>query len=867
MVGRPGKYQPRFTAGEMDPLIQSNTDEAIYFKGASQFVNVKPVPQGGFSNRWGTIGLGQVRNMLAALVPLGATAPVGVAANVLDGLTSTNLVTGALNGVNIVLTVTLPAGSLVSCIDLENFGGNYVGGAAPVLASPTPPLVPAMAGTLSVALSNDNVTFTQLDNIVALGDALRTRRFAAPPGAPVLAQYIQVTVSVGAAANTIFTLANLRAFAETAVLSPVRIRSFTHSRTVAYDLVFTDQNAEVYAESGRVASVPLVVSATALTGAMVAAMKNTQQLDTMIVFHQDMQSLRIRRMGADSEWDCDPAPLENIPNFDYGAGYANGVAAQWELSFFNFDTATGAIPMPAGGAHYTISVNGAASPAIQQPPANYLGTAAALQAAISALPGVGPGVTVVLTSAPLSPSGASATPPVFTVTFAGPANVGDGWALSGAAIDKSDAAITAAHITTGVLGGEPVMSPTRGWAGCGCFFQQRLVLAGLKGVPNAALASESGNYFQMDTQLRSASGPMLIPLDTDGAATIVDVHSGRTLDFFCDAGEYWLSTGALDATTTPVIVRGTTNGIAPTVDAFENEGKTIYVSRTGGTLFEFVFNYAEQNYDSNNMSITSSQLVQNIIDGALRRLTASTDVNELYCVRGDGQAFILNLLRQQDITSFARLVTDGQFLAVNVNDRFEVTWAVSRLVNGVAAQFVERMVEGVLLDAQQTVPIAAGATVLTGLAEFNGATVFAIVDGYVLGPFMVAAGTINLAYAAAANGNALVGRWTPPLVATLPQPKDIGPRTVMRRPCRVHTVRATVVDTSNIAIGANGTDVFEVPLGLYGMATDIPPNSAPYTGPVAAEGLQGFSEDGIVVITQTRPGLLNVTGVTVEVDL
>ncbi|MBV1707417.1 MAG: hypothetical protein KGQ37_09450 [Hyphomicrobiales bacterium] len=867
MVSRPGKEQLRFTSGELDPLMQQNTDEETYFKGASVFTNVKSVPQGGFTVRWGTTVLGVARNMLEPVVPLGATAPSGIATNTLDGLTTTALVTAPLAAPAVVLSVTLPAGSMVSCVDLENFAGSYVGGAVPVLASPTPPLAPPIAGTVSVALSADNVHFTTLDNVVALGDALRTRRFAAPAGAPVAAQYIQVTVSVAAAANIIFTLANLRVFAETAQVSPVRVRSFTHSRTIAYDLVFTDQNAEVYGINGRVASVPLCLSATALTGSMVAAMKNTQQLDTMILFHQQLQPLRIRRMGADTEWDCDPLPLQNIPNFDFGAGYANGVPAQWEVSFFNFDTSTGSIPMPSGGAHYTISVNGVPSPAIQQPPANYSGTAAALQAAIAALPGVGPGVTVVLTSPPLSSTGASSVPPIFTITFAGPANVGDGWAVSGVAIDKADAAITAAHTVTGVLGGEPVISAARGWPACGCFFEQRLVMAGLAGVPNAALASEVGNYFQFDTLLRGASAPMLIPLDTDGAATIVDIHYGRTLDFFCDAGEYWLASGALDATATPVIVRGTTNGIAPTVDAFENEGKTIYVAREGGALFEFVFNYAEQNYDSNNMSITSAQLVQSIIDGALRRLTASTDVNELYCVRADGQALICNLLRQQNITSFARLVTDGQFLAVNVNDRFEVTFAVARQVNGATTQFIERMAENVLLDAQVSVNVAAGATSLTGLGNYNDATVYAIVDGFVQGPFVVAGGVINLDFAAEAAGAALVGRWTAPMVATLPQPKDIGPRTVRRRPCRVHTVRATTVATSNLAIGANGDGPYEVALGTYGTATDVPPDSAPYTGPVIQSGLQGFTEDGIVTFTQTRPGLLTVTGITVEVDL
>jgi hypothetical protein len=864
MVGRPGKYQPRFTAGQLDPLIQANTDEAIYFKGAAVFRNVKPVPQGGFANRWGSVTLGRARNMLSGVAIAAVAAPAGgTAANLTDGNAATYVTTGTIAAATVVATADLGAVQAVSCIDLENFAAALPGGAFPTINEPSPPLSPAVAGTVTVAVSPDNVAWTAFDNVVALGDTLRTRRFAALAGAPVNLRYVKVTVAPTTAGGVVFSLANLRVFAETATLSPVRIRSFTHSRSLAYDLVFTDQNAEVYAESGRVASIPLTLSAASLTGPLVAAMKNAQQLDTMLLFHQQLQPLRILRQGADAEWNSDPTPFENIPNFDYGAGYSNGVAAQWEISFFNFDAATGSIPLPTGGAHFTISVNGVASPAMQQPPGNYAGTAAMLQAAILALPGVNPGVTVALTS-----GGTGGVPPVFTITFGGQANAGNGWAVSGVAVDKSDAAITAANIVAGVIGGEPIMSAARGWPGCGCFYQQRIVMAGFAGVPNAFLASETGNYWQLDTKLVATSAPMLIPLDTDGAATIVDVHNGRTLDFFCDSAEYWLSTGALDATTTPTIVRGTTNGICPTVAAFENEGKSYYVAKLGGTLFEFVFNYSEQNYDSNNISVQSSALVQNVVDGALRRLTAATDVNEFYAVRGDGAMILLNLLRQQDIVSFAELTTDGQFLAVNVNDRFEVTCAVARQVGGQTVQFIERMTEGVVLDAQQSVAVAAGAATIGGLTNHVGATVYAIVDGYAQGPFVVSnAGAITLAFPVEANGTALVGRWAAPQVVTLPQPRDVAPRTVVRRPCRVHTVRASVVGTSNLAIGANGDGPYDVPLAVVGGPTDTPPMQNPYTGPVVCEGLQGFSEDGAVTFTQLRPGLMTVTGVTVEVDL
>ena len=153
---------------------------------------------------------------------------------------------------------------------------------------------------------------------------------------------------------------------------------------------------------------------------------------------------------------------------------------------------------------------------------------------------------------------------------------------------------------------------------------------------------------------------------------------------------------------------------------------------------------------------------------------------------------------------------------------------------------------------------------VTGLPDLEGATVWAQADGYWQGPFVVTGGQIVLNFAAT---NVTVGRWTAPDARTLPQPRDVAPKTVVRRPARVHTVRLTVVDTTSIAIGANGQPPIDVALKRFGGAVDQPMSQTPYSGQLAIEGLLGYSDDAIVQITQLKPGALTVTGVTVEVDL
>ncbi|MDZ7824064.1 MAG: hypothetical protein U5K75_08530 [Ahrensia sp.] len=67
-----------------------------------------------------------------------------------------------------------------------------------------------------------------------------------------------------------------------------------------------------------------------------------QQLGTMLLFHNDLQTRRLKHAGA-TNWSVDYAPFENVFNYDYGGpigggAYTNGVAAVWELEFVGLNT-------------------------------------------------------------------------------------------------------------------------------------------------------------------------------------------------------------------------------------------------------------------------------------------------------------------------------------------------------------------------------------------------------------------------------------------------------------------------------------------------------------------------------------------------
>ncbi|MDZ7824063.1 MAG: hypothetical protein U5K75_08525 [Ahrensia sp.] len=149
------------------------------------------------------------------------------------------------------------------------------------------------------------------------------------------------------------------------------------------------------------------------------------------------------------------------------------------------------------------------------------------------LPNVSLGLTVVSSS-----GNASGTK--VTGNFSGNVNKGDGWAVSGRVINKTDAAILSFERTPGVAPGEPVFSADRGYAHCGTFYAQRLLIGGYKGVPNAWSFSVVGDYYNFDERFTEANGPALVPMDVPGGERIERLVAGRNLQIFTSGAEYWL---------------------------------------------------------------------------------------------------------------------------------------------------------------------------------------------------------------------------------------------------------------------------------------------------------------------------------------
>lgn len=805
MVARPGQYQASLNAGELSPSVWGRSDIKQFYSGASLMLNVEPVPQGGFATMPGTIEAGRARGPLALIPPTGVFSAVG------PHVAPATIFQASFAAIKL------------DCVDVLGLTSTI----------PTP-------GLLRVEFSTDGVTWFPFGQPFSATTTPRNRRVALPPGQGVVAIAARLRLFGVPSGAVTFGLAGFQPLAEIGYKPEVaRIFEHTYSVEDAFTIVLTPGHADIWKGDVFQTSVATPVSA-----AILPTLTREQSLNTMLLWHVDLMPFRILRRDNDYDWSGDSAPFVNLPLVDYGATYGNIVEDAWRIT----------ITWSAGpaGLILELDINGEQAQGVELATGpDWTNFAINLKAAIEALPSVAPGVDVTFAL----PGGSTAT---IDLSF-GDGNAGKRFALVPRISNITTAASIASHLTLGDPGGEEIMSVTRGWPATGNLYQGRLDLAGFKSEPGAVLASVSGEIYDLNTLIENPAGALLFRLDSNGAERVQHLARSKHLMIFTNEAEYFVSDRAIVRGTPPNTPQSSRNGSAPGVRPVESDGGILYVGKSRSIIYTAAYSDVSQSYESDPISLLASHLNTQIKSTALQRSSLSTDASRFWIVRDDGQMTVGVMIRNQDVTAFVRFVTDGQVRDVCV-DGGNVTWLLIERQVGVSRQIIrERVSPDAILHQERNFVFGAPTAIVTGLGSMEGAAVWAFADGYATGPFVVAAGAITLPEPAT---TVIVGRWTPFIADTLPIPRLIGERVVLQRPVRVHTVRVHLLGTTSIAIGANGRPPRDVALLRGGQASDQP--IQPTSGPFSAQGLMGWSDDGIVRFTQVRPGRAHVRNLTVE---
>lgn len=832
-----------FNTGELDPRVAARADVKHYHSALATGKNLIGAPQGGVYNKFGTWHRNILRRKMVAVSLSGATVTApsgGTAANATDGDSATSLTfaTADWSAGHTVLKVDFGSAKTLAAFDLRNV---LVGGAS-------------ASGVLQVSYSTDDISYTNFGVAFPLSSTARTFRAALAPNQTATARYWKVNTLPTAALMVSLTLGDIFCWTPGA-LSAVKLIEINVDPASIYVLALTDQNADVF-EGGTWRAAIRVPH----TSDQIGETQWTQSIDTVLLFHPDVAPRKLLRLGAASLWSSQDQAFTNIPRFDFGdTDYANGADEEQVISFSGFgNTAAG-----AAKTKFTLTIESyATDPITYTNNATTLG--AAITAAIEALPNVDAGVTVTFDDSTKMDDGNSDSGQI-RIKFTGGANANRPWLQTVPQV-VSTAGTESVFVTRsvkGLKGGEDLWSPTRGYPRHGVFFQQRLLMGGFRSRGNAQAYSVTADFFNFDVNLDAPTGAILDLLDADDDRTIMRYHVGQYLHIFTNTSAHFLSDRAVDRDQPRNYVESGRSGIVAGARSIDLQGDTLFVEVGGAAVLEFVYSQLTLKYEPSNLTLLSAHLFTGALDLAVRRSSTSGDADLVLVVNADGTLVILTALHAEQVDGITWCGTEtGLYRSAAVDNTGLVHLARERSIAGATEIVLETHDFAIYLDAAVTGTVS-GANV-TGLAALEGAQVWAYLDGSPYGPFTVSGGQIahGLTDAPAA---AIVGLWSPPVGVTLPmRPEDS--EAAPRRKKRIHKVWASIFETGNIALAANGGDPVEVPLWGFSAPIDTPLLDRLVTGEVKRAGILGWSMDGQIRFTQTVPAPLHLRALRAELD-
>ncbi|MBP2313372.1 hypothetical protein [Azospirillum soli] len=282
---------------------------------------------------------------------------------------------------------------------------------------------------------------------------------------------------------------------------------------------------------------------------------------------------------------------------------------------------------------------------------------------------------------------------------------------------------------------EQAFSPLRGWPVSAAFHQDRLVIGGSRDLPNRLWLSRSADLWNFDLGTGKDDEAIEFGILSDQVNAVRAVFSGRHLQVFTSGAEYMVSGDPL--TPQNIQVNRQTRIGSPVDRAIpprDVDGATLFVSRNGKEIREFLYTDTEAAYQANDLALLARHLVASPRDqdyDQSRRL--------LFVVMGDGSLGALTVYRMEQVTAWTRLETDGAVRSVAV-----VGDEVYALVDRAGTWTIERFDDSLNLDSALVGDHDTATAVWSGLDHLEGRSVAVVADGVVRPNVTVQAGKITL---------------------------------------------------------------------------------------------------------------------------
>lgn len=714
-------------------------------------------------------------------------------------------------------------------------------------------VISATVGGFSTASSTFDLEIT-----VEETPTYRTRRFGLAPGGLRTARQWRLVAYDADGAGAI-GIGNLRFWKEKRQLSPQHGFSFARSSDKVFELMLSDRNVDVFAGQVWLSALPAQTGAEEVSETAV-----TQSLDTALLYHEDVETIRIARQGADDEWNGSPARFYNVPKLTPGTAFGGDQDEIQEVR----------LPGIVAGDVFVLWLGRAFSSQLSWGSATL---AADVTAALVAL-AVPSGVVVTLLS----------DEPGFRVEFAGAAGARRWPRLQGVVLDVDDVEPATTIVQKGLQADGPVFGSTTGWPRHGLVYQERHIVVGFRAAPLSFGVSRYDDAYDFDDDGDPLTADLGFfgTLNSDQLETIHAITIARHILFLTESGVWFAEARTIDATQPFNVQAGPRYGISPNLPVVHADGSPVFVQTGGRVVRDLVYSDVDLTYSADPLTLLAPHLLTGVVDVGYRNQRGTDEGNELLLVNADGTIAAMSLLKAQKVVAAAPWATDGMFARAfgDVNQRM---WAIVRRETPMHGPdyYLERFDETHTLDAAVKYDNGGAASdLVSGLDVHEGKQVWAWADGDLVGPLLCEDGEVRLPLPAT---EIVVGIF-PAARARLPELREkLQNGYPWRPPARIYEVEVAVYQTGDLDIAVNGGPFRPVPLtSEAGMPADIgsyaPRLSSDHRETEPADSLEGIIRGvslipatgefsyGTTVVTKSPAGggsvLENRHGVTADSD-
>lgn len=411
---------------------------------------------------------------------------------------------------------------------------------------------------------------------------------------------------------------------------------------------------------------------------------------------------------------------------------------------------------------------------------------------------------------------------------------------------------------------EEVWSDSRGWPGSLVTHDGRLYFASTYDIPNGIWGSVTFDVFNFALGQSRDDDSVQMAVNSKSLAIIQDLVSGRHLIALSSSNEVYMSSNPI--TPGNALPVESSNRGALNVPPINVDGVIIYLGSGGKSLRELIYNRDVQSYESNELSVLSSHLYNNPYQLTFRKSVSSEKGDTILILNGDGTVIAFTAMRNEEVNAYSLLSTEGEVLAIGVDESNSGGHDVYFLVKrddpqspGDYIYTVEVMDDDYILDSSVRTTVAVSTDTFTGLDHLDGRTVKVMVNDFYEESVAVSSGTAVLSRSLAIGDVVEFGIDYPELALETLDPAPAQNEVSFHgEKKRISEVWLDLFDTTSVSVEGEEANFHEV-------SEYVENTNAPFTGLYRFTGIQGWDRKKTVTVTQQEPGKLTLLGLSLRV--